>query len=190
MPIALALLMVVPITVRVDAGLPAKMVDRAMKEAAAIWRDAGVVLEWDADDFCFEPLSVQFGDAAGRRDSPELPIAWIGVVNGAPDDHIYVSRANAIALLTETLPRNDLPAAAIYEYAGRALGRALAHEIGHYLFRSVEHDPKGVMATRRATPELFGTERQPFLLTALERGRLALRLDRDRVAKGPAPPLD
>lgn len=190
MAIGPALLMVVPLTVRVDAGVPTKMVGRAMEEAAAIWRAVGVELEWDTADPIPESLRVEFGDAPRRTHDAELPLAWIGFLNDAPNDEIYVSRANAVDLLAATGRSGDMPIAQVNEYVGRALGRALAHEIGHYLFRSSAHDRRGVMATKRSTEELFGVERAPFLLTRLERERLAAVLEGNRLAERTPSPLD
>lgn len=193
MAIGLVLLMVIPLTVRVDADVPPKVVARAMDEAAAIWRDVGVELEWDtADPIPESVLEVEFGDARGvlRESEPRTPVAWIGFANNAPNDAIYVSRANALALLVAADHHGgQMTIAERNEYLGRALGRALAHEIGHYLFRSSMHDQRGVMATNRSTDELFGSDRAPFLLTAAERSRLALRLEGDRVAQRPPSPL-
>lgn len=194
MAIGLALLMVIPLTVRIDAGVPPKVVSRALDEAAAIWCAVGVELEWDTADPVPEwVLDVEFGDAPGllRESEPRKPVAWIGFANDAPNDAIYVSRANALDLLIAADHRGgQMTIAERNEYLGRALGRALAHEIGHYLFRSSMHDRRGVMATNRSTEELFGFDRAPFLLTAAERGRLALRLEGDRVAQRPASPLE
>jgi hypothetical protein len=193
MPLALAFVMLVPISLHTVAGASKAMVKRAMAEVDAIWRDVGVKFEWHTDDDVPLSLHVEVGDAIGRglAGARELPLAWIDFVDGVPKDQIYVSVANARVLLDASASidrRVDLPVAAVNEYLGRALGRSLAHEIGHYLFRSAVHDSKGVMATRRPTNELFGPDRGAFRLTSLQRDRLAIVLERYRVAKrAPAP---
>jgi hypothetical protein len=49
---------------------------------------------------------------------------------------------------------------------GRVFGRALAHEIGHYLLRSRNHSRDGLMRARQLAPDLVGHDRQRFALSA------------------------
>jgi len=53
------------------------------------------------------------------------------------------------------------------------LGRALAHELGHFLLRSRTHSPKGLMRPSQALPDLVSPDRRPFTLSA---GEVALVL--------------
>jgi hypothetical protein len=55
---------------------------------------------------------------------------------------------------------------------GRVLGRALAHEIGHYLLRSRQHSAIGLMRARQSTIDLVGLDRRHFTLTPEEFRRL------------------
>jgi hypothetical protein len=48
---------------------------------------------------------------------------------------------------------------------GRALGRALAHELGHFFFRSKIHSLAGLMRSARPANEFFGLRRDGFQLT-------------------------
>jgi hypothetical protein len=62
---------------------------------------------------------------------------------------------------------------ALYDLVtGRVLGRALAHEIGHFLLRSREHSRKGLMRPRHQVPDLVGADRSRFVLSADEVTRL------------------
>ncbi len=173
-PVSIA--MVLTITVA-SPGMPPGMVTRALTEAAAIWRNAGVQIEWRQNvPAAPSSLTVQFVDQSGHADERQIPIAWIDIVNGTPAHDIWVSRANGVSLLDRSnlfwKEVGVLPAA-YDEIVGRALGRALAHEIGHYLFRSRAHDQSGLMATRRSSAELLGVDRRAFLLTKAERMRLS-----------------
>jgi hypothetical protein len=56
---------------------------------------------------------------------------------------------------------------------GRALGRALAHEIGHFLLRSRGHKVAGLMRATYVAADLVGPERHGFVLSADEVTRLA-----------------
>src|SRR5262249_24766161 len=66
---------------------------------------------------------------------------------------------------------------------GRAMGRALAHELGHYLLASKAHSARGLMQGRRTTAELFATERVRFQLEAEQRSALAVRLSAPLVVR-------
>jgi hypothetical protein len=57
----------------------------------------------------------------------------------------------------------------------RAMGRALAHELGHYLSASKAHSDKGLMKAVHSASELFGLGRSLFQLTPEERQRMAAR---------------
>ena len=55
---------------------------------------------------------------------------------------------------------------------GRALGRALAHEIGHFLLRSRQHSETGLMRAKQSVFRLIGRENDEFALSADEVMRL------------------
>ena len=58
----------------------------------------------------------------------------------------------------------------------RALGRALAHELGHYLLKSRTHSAAGLMRAVRPSFQFFAPDRVGFGLTPEERAWLADRL--------------
>jgi hypothetical protein len=68
----------------------------------------------------------------------------------------------------------------------RALGRVLAHEIGHVLLGPPYHDQAGLMRTEFRTDELAAQDRAPFRLMCSRIARLRNRL---RVLTG-APRLE
>jgi hypothetical protein len=53
------------------------------------------------------------------------------------------------------------------------LGRALAHEIGHFLLRSRNHSTVGLMRANPSVSDLIGRSRQTFSLSADDEKRLA-----------------
>lgn len=76
-------------------------------------------------------------------------LAWIGFVNGEPQPHITMS-VSAVRNLAEQgawhgRPFSTLPPRASVLFLQRALTRALAHEVGHYLLRSAAHTTRGLM---------------------------------------------
>src|SRR5262249_19924401 len=56
---------------------------------------------------------------------------------------------------------------------GRAVGRVLAHELGHYLLRSRWHARSGLMRAAHNTADLVGPERAMFALSGDDAARFA-----------------
>jgi hypothetical protein len=48
----------------------------------------------------------------------------------------------------------DRPAALRQRLMGRVLGRAIAHELGHFLFGSADHAPDGLMRAKHRLDDL------------------------------------
>jgi hypothetical protein len=59
---------------------------------------------------------------------------------------------------------------------GRALGRVLAHEIGHVLLAVRQHDRAGLMRAVFTPAELAAPDRDSFRLTTDDLGRLRSRI--------------
>ncbi len=59
---------------------------------------------------------------------------------------------------------------------GRTLGRALAHEIGHYLLKSKEHTTNGLMKGRRTIQEFIDAERRGFEVDTAQREAIVRRI--------------
>ena len=134
-------------------------------------------------DASLSGLRVTVGDNRGRSegDPHVLPLGWIVFEAGSPQQEIYLSSANAIDLLNasdfvvgrvSTLTNKEK-----YILLGRAMGRALAHEIGHYLLGSKAHTPTGIMQARRAAAELFSSSRRGFQVDVTQRQSIAARLE-------------
>src|SRR5205085_1566269 len=87
-----------------------------------------------------------------------------------PGRLIHVSYANAVALLDGSGPvvghPSDMPISERETYLGRAMGRALAHELGHYLFASKTHTAKGLMQQTLTAGQLFSPLRTAMELPA------------------------
>ncbi len=176
------------LTVQALPHVPPVVVTDALEEAASVWKAAGVVLAWRIRDrsagafagvpstgavavrVVFEDGPVLMADQTGR-------IGWI-VFEGTsePIPEIHVSYSNALELLRLTLGRmrvRDMPALQTSSYLSRAIGRALAHEIGHYLLRSKAHSSSGLMKAVHSTTDLFASSRARFAVSEDE-GRAAL----------------
>ena len=73
-------------------------------------------------------------------------------------------------------PFDQWPAAWRDTLIGRALGRVLAHEIGHYLLASRLHDRDGLMRASFDGDELLRPGRHGFAVAARDLPRLRTRL--------------
>ena len=77
-------------------------------------------------------------------------VAWILFIEGSPRELVNVSVAAARRLLDATQwlderPVRVAPLSVQERLIGTMIGRALAHEIGHYLLASSKHAEEGLM---------------------------------------------
>jgi hypothetical protein len=97
-----------------------------------------------------------------------------------PAQEIYLSRANAMALMADSRGVvgliDQMPIAQRDMLLARALGRALAHELGHYLFVSKAHTARGLMKAIVTAAELFQPDNRGFYIEAAQRSSVAARL--------------
>lgn len=131
--------------------------------ATAVWRPhiellTDVGQTWAAR--CAPTLILRLTDR-GRPTTAratDSTIGWIDFVDGEPSPTIQVSPAMARAWASDQQlggqPLVNLPRRATSNLLERALGRAVAHEIGHYLFRSRTHTPNGLMKARFSVRDL------------------------------------
>jgi hypothetical protein len=184
-----------PMTVRVEVAhnIPPTLVAALLDEANAIWRRTGITFIWARDDRdrfrtalrtdTPNPpgmLRILIGHTAKRNVDGKMPLGWIVFDDATtPEQEIEISYANAVTLLessrgvvgkTETMPRLERET-----LLARAMGRALAHELGHYLSASKVHSEHGLMKAVLSAFELFVAERSHFSLGAAEQRRVVAR---------------
>ena len=97
-------------------------------------------------------------------------LGWIEFVDGRPSNVINVSTTAATALLKASR-WGGLPKNAQRIFFERAMARAIAHELGHYLLASRQHTMRGLMRGQLTPDDIM----QPH--------RASLRLDRAEVEK-------
>ena len=173
------------IHVSTSAPVAPTLVDRVLAEADAIWRPTGLTLIWNRAPrpSAGATLDVVIGDARGQahRDSTEEPLGWIEFENGIPLPRLYVSYANAVVLL-EASPgvvgrTLQMPPVERDTYLGRAMGRALAHELGHYLLASKAHARSGLMQATQTAWQFFVSRHPRLELTREQRMALQMRME-------------
>jgi hypothetical protein len=125
-------------------------------------------------------LRVEIGHERRAGGEYRLPLGWIVFDDPkTPEQEIYLSYENALVLLDNSAgivgPTKLMPQLQRETMLARAMGRALAHEIGHYLLASKVHTAKGLMMAVHTASEFFGIERVYFKLAPIEQQRMIAR---------------
>ena len=146
----------------------------AVAEAAAIWAPYGVVVT--ATDCAAAPAPDNVTLTVVMNTSPaaatEMWGAPLGSVDfddaGAPLRIIRVFIVRLLTLLENArlwdVPASQWPRVIREAVVGRALGRVLAHEIGHVLMRTTQHTPRGLMRAVQYPKELVDPDRAGYTL--------------------------
>jgi hypothetical protein len=123
-----------------------------MKEAVRLWRPAGVNLVWsDAEHGETGHLRVVTSVNGLQMPAGEwrVPIASTLFVAGMPTTLVTVYPLEAERLLSQVRMDErvlaERPPVLRERLLGRVLGRAVAHEVGHYVFRTGAHAQVGLM---------------------------------------------
>ena len=156
------------------AGLTLDARQALKRETLAPWRAAGATVEWAArlpmlPAGLGEPRDVYVvveADAQATTDGEALPMASILFVKGLPTTHITV-HAGYVARRLATLPFDGRPLAEQPRLIrdrllGRVLGRAVAHEVGHFLSGSSEHAEDGLMRASHRIDHLVAADHPTF----------------------------
>jgi hypothetical protein len=111
-------------------------------------------------------------------------LGWISFVDGEPQPSITVSMAAAVRLMEGGRWRGvqfgELPRRASSMFLQRALGRAAAHEVGHYLLRTKNHSRRGLMRAVFTIDEIMDTRRS---LDRLDPDDIAKLRNEQKIAK-------
>jgi hypothetical protein len=164
---------------RVDLASEAR--DEMMREAAYPWRKIGVDVRWSLDpprlgdghahvsvtvmrDVSPDGVAIAAGSTRRGR------LASILFVDGKPTtliraDLLEVERQlDGMRVNDEAFGR--LAPMLRHRLEGRVLGRAIAHELGHFLFASADHTPFGLMRAIHRTDHLLAPSHEPFRVVA------------------------
>jgi hypothetical protein len=170
------------VNVAAAADVQPSLVARLLDEASSLWRPAGLTFVWQRKPNALPgTLTVSIGAERGSRAADDLPLGWIRFDDvDTPVPEIYLSTANARELLerwtgssgaVDRMPRQQQEV-----LLGRAMGRALAHELGHYLLASKSHTARGLMRARREAPEFFAESRKVFALDPEQHAQVVARM--------------
>jgi hypothetical protein len=175
----------VGIHLRVDPSITSRRITERLKdEAEAIWRPYGVRLAWmdaGASEAASKGLSVEASleRELDRRRWMEWP-AVLGRAVMTPDTpnrrpiRVSFDATESVLALRTTVPSTMKGIVRDHELA-TALGRVLAHEIGHVLLDAPYHDHAGLMRAAFGADGLAAPARTPFRLTCSGVDRLRSR---------------
>jgi hypothetical protein len=182
------------VTVTTAADLSPSLVKALLAEADAIWRPSGITLLWQAaariatpaeqrelGPFVPNSLHVVIGENRGSGKNGRVPLGWIVFDDvTVPEQEIYVSYANARQMMEEARSVvgiiDQMPIMQREILLARAMGRALAHELGHYLLASKVHTERGLMKATMTAAELFMPDSGALRLELAQRRTVAARL--------------
>jgi hypothetical protein len=160
----------------IDGGIKAEVLALARTEVTAIWKQYGIEIVWEerwTPDRPKPDLWVQFVDVAlkskGMHGAPA--VAWIPFSEGVPMPYVRVSKPNATALLNTRSWFDGRPLTSATEdlrdqALGRIIGRAVAHEVGHFLLAAQTHAPNGLMRAALDPERMVNPGTEHFKLNA------------------------
>jgi hypothetical protein len=152
-------------------------------EATAVWHRAGVNLEWIAGtDGSLAPgrmlRVLVIPRHPGAPESPERFVLGELLSFGRPGALAIASINRAEELIGPPRPAGVLPTWLHQGRLGMVLGRAVAHEIGHYLLNTRTHAPYGLMRANFETSALLDHRSGAFDLDPGATSWLQDRIDR------------
>jgi hypothetical protein len=157
-----------------------RMEAAAIQEATIIWAAYGVDIITSNASGCRRNNAARLRVTFGYQD-PHVASRALGSIrfqDGVPEPTIVLYPDVIAALVSATSFGNLDPASPFRDLMlGRANGRALAHEIGHFLLRSRQHSAAGLMRALQPMADLVDPSRRRFGLSVDEVTRLKAVLD-------------
>lgn len=170
--------LVLQVTLAFQDALPIAdpIVRTAVREAADIWAPYGLALRRAAACDTAAGDTLVLAVEAADRVSPGRIGLVLGEVafrpDGTPEPKVSLFLNALLTLLADTraltLAVWQSPRVLHDLLVGRALGRVLAHEVGHYVLATRTHGTVGLMRSFQRSDELVAPSRAGFRLSAGE----------------------
>ena len=154
MPAALAASYTVRLALSLESDLSPRAVVLMRAEIERIWQPYGVAIGWEAPALSGSGTRLRMTIADAELDRPQrstdhAALAWIWFATPTrPGNEIRVSVDAARKLVTGVRVGGRSVSAwpgMPETLLGRALGRSIAHEVGHFLLVSPQHAEEGLM---------------------------------------------
>jgi hypothetical protein len=159
-----------------------RMLAEILKGAGDIWRPYADVTFIPADESTLVSGSLRLLIADRTSTiSDGASLGWIEFVDGRPSNRITISTGAAASLLKASR-WNGLPKIVQRTFLVRAMARAIAHELGHYLLASREHVSHGLMRGQLTADDVMQPRKSSYRLDRaqvqqLQRGVLFAQQD-------------
>ena len=171
------------------ASLTAGQLRIALEQVREIWRPVGVAVSTGrfGEPMPLSATRISLRMVSVKRKIGENPVlAWTSVTQaGRPTPALFVS----VPAVTEFLSNADIkgrpftqrPQALQTQLLGQAVGRVVAHELGHYLLQRAGHVREGLMRPQYSTRDLI----EPWLhaFQVAEGDRQVVRREVARLAR-------
>lgn len=194
MPTLASAVTVLQLIVSPDAVRPDVSMATLVGEVRAIWApyvDVVLSLPGSTGPEAEHSVELRFADPPASSSAAGVDgesLGWIEFVNGEPQPVIAVSPERARRLLATATylgqPVRRLPAGLVQRLTAIALGRAVAHELGHYLLRTPTHAAQGLMRASLRAQHLIEAV-APMQLAADDIARLRARVQAPALARSP-----
>ncbi len=180
----------ITLDVRALECMPRPQIDAMTQEVDAIWREHRVSIQWTtarvADGWPDAHMSLTVLDASADPDAEDGMTAprlgGIVFLEGRvyAEDQFWVSVAS-VAALVEGAPWVGRavrlwPSVLREQFIGRALGRVVSHELGHYLLAWRGHSDRGLMRKEFTRDMLINPDRRTVEVSDEILPRLRVRL--------------
>jgi hypothetical protein len=138
-------------------------------EAQKVWQPHGVAIRPGQAGNC-DRLIVVKSDAEARPEdiAPDSALGWVPFVTGKARRLLFLRVSRAQSLVGDMSP-GTRPEALTRLLVARFLGRILAHELGHVLLNSAQHQPHGLMRAQYRARDVLSAPIATYTLDASER---------------------
>ena len=160
-----------------SGGLSATQLTEAVEQVRKIWKPAGIGVTSGRYAEPAKPgdmvISLRMLGTPARKSDQSLVLAWASLSpGGAPTPALFVSMPAVSELLSKTMvrgrPLTQRPRALRDYLIAKAIGRVVAHELGHYLLHTREHARSGLLRPEYSADDLIAPGLQPFRVPAGE----------------------
>jgi hypothetical protein len=154
-------------------GLGKQQIDMVEREVDAIWAPQEVTIEWSDHVRASSVRVVIDRPSSALPAAPGdegWPVAMTPTIDGRVAPPIYVSLDAAERVVRASSPPYSAPALAGVMLP-RVVGRALAHELAHFLLNTRAHTPSGLLRGRFTPDDFVSPVRDAF---NLDRAQIAL----------------
>jgi hypothetical protein len=147
-----------------------------LSEVNRIWAPMGISVA-STDQFengCDRWILVKSAlEAAPEETASPRAIAWVPFVEKRARRVVFVRMSHARALVEAFNPKNMIrPPAQTDAQVAKLVGRSLAHELGHVLLNSLDHEKSGLMRARYGANDAFAGLPSDYTLNARQLDRL------------------